>query len=110
MKEIKAVIQKFMLPKVLEALRGHPELPGLTISEVKGFGKGGATKTAGEFPPDLMQSSPKIKLEIVVPDDIVESLVQIIRTHARTGNLGDGKIFVSSVDEVIKVRTGEREI
>ena len=109
MKEIKAVIQKFMFPKVLDALRGHPELPGLTISEVKGFGKAGAGSNKGESLADLMESSPKIKLEIVVPDHTVEGLVEIIRANAHTGNPGDGKIFVAAVDQVIKVRTGERE-
>lgn len=108
MKEIKAVIQKFMFPKVLDALRGHPELPGLTISEVRGFGKAGASTTAATAA-DLMESSPKIKLEIVVPDEAVDALVEIIRSKAHTGNPGDGKIFVSDVDRVIRVRTGERE-
>ena len=109
MKEIKAVIQKFMFPKVLDALRGHPELPGLTISEVKGFGKAGTGSNKGQSLADLMESSPKIKLEIVVPDHTVEGLVEIIRANAHTGNPGDGKIFVAAVDQVVKVRTGERE-
>ncbi|MBI4892654.1 MAG: P-II family nitrogen regulator [Acidobacteria bacterium] len=102
MKEIKAIIQEFMLPKVVEALRAHPEFPGLTVSRVKGFGRYGTEA-------ELSETSPKIKLEIVVPAALVDNVVELIRSHAHTGRPGDGKIFVSSIDEVIRIRTGERD-
>lgn len=101
MKEIKAVIQEFMLPKVVEALRGHPEFPGLTVSRVRGLGR---CETEGE----LSETSPRVKLEIVVPNALVENVVDLIRTSAHTGNPGDGKIFISPVDGVVKIRSGER--
>ena len=102
MKEIKAVIQEFMLPKVVEALQGHPEFPGLTLSRVRGFGRCGTEN-------ELSETSPKIKLEIVVPAAFVDSVVELIRLRAHTGNPGDGKIFVSTVDEVVRIRSGERD-
>lgn len=101
MKEIKAIIQEFMLPKVLEALRGHPEFPGLTVSKVGGFGRRGTEE-------DLSATSPKIKLEIVVPAVHVDSVIELIRSHAHTGRPGDGKIFVYTVDEVVRISTGEK--
>ncbi len=102
MKEIKAVIQEFMLPKVVEALRAHPEFPGVTVSRVRGFGR-------SEPGSDLAETSPKIKLEIVVPSALVDGVVELIRSNAHTGRPGDGKIFVSSVDAVVRVRAGERD-
>ena len=102
MKEIKAVIQEFMLPKVMEALRAHPEFPGLTVSRVRGFGR----CETGE---DLAESPPKVKIEIVVPATLADNLVELIRLNAHTGRPGDGKIFVSSIDAVVKIRTGERD-
>ncbi len=102
MKEIKAVIQEFMLPKVVEALRAHPEFPGLTVSRVRGFGRYGTEEELSETPP-------KIKLEIVVPTALVESVIELIRSNAHTGRPGDGKIFVHKVDEVVRIRTGEKD-
>jgi nitrogen regulatory protein P-II 1 len=108
MKEIKAIIQEFMLPKVLDGLRGHPEFPGITLSRVRGFGKALREQEVDGSVEELMETNPKIKLEIVVPDDLLDEVVEIIRSRAHTGRPGDGKIFVSSVDEVIKIRTAER--
>lgn len=101
MKEIKAIIQEFMLPKVVEALRGHPEFPGLTVSRVRGFGRHGTEE-------ELSETSPKIKLEIVVPAAHVDGVIELIRSHAHTGRPGDGKIFVYTVDEVVRIRTGQK--
>lgn len=109
MKEIKAIIQPFVADKVLSALREVPELPGVTVSEVKGFGRGRALGPSSSREADEIFGVKKIKLEIVVPDDLVEKVVQLIAKHAHTGNPGDGKIFVSTVEETIKVRTGEKE-
>ena len=110
MKEIKAIIQPFMADHVIDALRAMPGLPGVTVSEVKGFGR---ARILGE--PTMPDEPPlfgvkKIKLEIVVPDELVERVVQLIVERAHTGNPGDGKIFISAVDDVVKIRTGEHEV
>lgn len=107
MKEIKAIIQPFVADQVLAALREMPELPGVTVSEVKGFGRGRALGRADASDEVEIFGVKKIKLEIVVPDDLVEKTVEVIAKRAHTGNPGDGKIFVSTVDEVVKIRTGQ---
>ena len=106
MKEVKAIIQPFMLEQVLETLRRIDGLPGITVSEVRGFGRTRG-RTAHEQN-DVIHYVKKAKIEIVVSDDLVEPVVQAIQEHARTGNLGDGKIFVYEVADVIRIRTGVR--
>lgn len=107
MKEIKAIVQTFMLEKVLDGLRGVDRLPGLTVSEVRGYGRTrGRAADAG--PDSPVQYVKKAKVEVVVPDVLVEKVVQVIREHAHTGNPGDGKIFIHQVDDVVRIRTGER--
>ena len=109
MKEIKAIIQPFMLSKVINALKELEGLPGVTVdSDVKGFGKGRAEHAKAKIVEDLVEYAKKVKLEIVVPDHLVETVVQIIQANAHTGTPGDGKIFVYAVEDVIKIRTGER--
>lgn len=103
MKEIKAIIQPFMLAQVLEALREIPALPGITISHLHGLG---GTPTTRQD--DLIEPAAKVKLEMVVPDSLVGQIVQTIEAKARTGHSGDGKIFVLAVEEVVKIRTGQR--
>lgn len=103
MKEIKAIIQPFMLTPVLEALREIPAMPGITISHLQGLG---GTQTTRQD--DLIEPSSKVKLEMVVPDSLAGRIVQTIEAKARTGNSGDGKIFVLAVEEVVKIRTGQR--
>ncbi len=103
MKEVKAIIQPFMLTQVLEALREIPAMPGITISYLQGLG---GTPATGQD--DLIEPAAKVKLEMVVPDSLVGHIVQIIEAKARTGNSGDGKIFVLPVEEVVKIRTGQR--
>lgn len=103
MKEVKAIIQPFMLTQVLEALREIPAMPGITISHLHGLG---GTPATGQD--DLIEPAAKVKLEMVVPDRLVGQIVQTIEAKARTGNSGDGKIFVSAVEEVVKIRTGQR--
>lgn len=107
MKEIKAIIQPFMLDKVLDGLREIENLPGITVSEVHGFGRtrGRSTDAAAD---ELVQYVKKSKVEVVVPDDLVEFVVGTIQERAHTGNIGDGKIFVYHVADVIRIRTGER--
>jgi len=108
MKEIKAVIQPVMLSKVIEALKAMADLPGVTVSEVKGFGKSRAADAMEQVVEDAIEYSKKVKLEIVVPEDRVEDVVHAISANAHTEQAGDGKIFITTVDEVIKIRTGQR--
>jgi nitrogen regulatory protein P-II 1 len=106
-KKIEAVIKPFKLDEVKDALH-EVGLQGLTVVEAKGFGrqKGHTELYRGaEYVVDFL---PKVKVEVVCADDLVERAVEAIVTAARTGRIGDGKIFVSSVEEVIRIRTGER--
>ena len=106
MKLVTAIIKPFKLDEVREAL-SEIGVSGLTVTEVKGFGrqKGHTELYRGaEYVVDFL---PKVKLEIVLGDDMVESAVEAIRKAAQTGRIGDGKIFVSSVEEAIRIRTGE---
>ncbi|MBI4817453.1 MAG: P-II family nitrogen regulator [Deltaproteobacteria bacterium] len=108
MKEIKAIIQPFMLQKVCDALRAIDGLPGVTVSQVMGWGKGrgaGASETVEEGGCTFVR---KTKLEVVVPAAIADEVVTAIAAAARTGNMGDGKIFVHDLSEVVKIRTGDR--
>lgn len=107
MKKIEAVIKPFKLDEVKEALH-EIGLQGLTVTEAKGFGrqKGHTELYRGaEYVVDFL---PKVKIEVVCDDDMVERAVEAIVSAARTGRIGDGKIFVSPVEEVIRIRTGER--
>jgi nitrogen regulatory protein P-II 1 len=107
MKKIEAVIKPFKLDEVKEALQ-ELGVQGMTVIEAKGYGrqKGHTELYRGaEYVIDFL---PKIKLEVVLADDQVEAVVEAIIQAARTGRIGDGKIFVSDVEEVIRIRTGER--
>ncbi len=109
MKEVKAIVRPFMLSKVVEALKQIPDLPGLTVDrDVRGFGRSPVGKDRDKIVDDLVEYIPKVKLEIVVQDELVESVVETIQKNAHTGNPGDGKIFVINVEEVVKIRTGQR--
>ena len=106
MKQIVAVIKPFKLDDVREAL-GEAGVHGLTVTEVKGFGrqKGHTELYRGaEYIVDFL---PKLKVDTVVADDIAETAVEAIRRAAHTGKIGDGKIFVFDVEQVIRIRTGE---
>jgi nitrogen regulatory protein P-II 1 len=106
MKKIEAVIKPFKLDEVKEALQ-DAGVQGMTVLEAKGYGrqKGHSELYRGaEYVIDFL---PKIKIEVVVPDDMVSSVVEAIQAAARTGKIGDGKIFVSDVLDVIRIRTGE---
>jgi len=102
MKEIKAFIQPFMLGKVTKALEGIPELPGMSVSDVKGFGRGKSEKGV-----TIVEYVSKVKIEIVAKDEMVDRIVETIQKYAHTGNMGDGKIFVSNVERAVRIRTGE---
>ncbi len=106
MKKIEAVIKPFKLDEVKEALQ-DAGVQGMTVLEAKGYGrqKGHSELYRGaEYVIDFL---PKIKIEEVVPDDMVNSVVDAIQAAARTGKIGDGKIFISDVIDVIRIRTGE---
>jgi nitrogen regulatory protein P-II 1 len=105
-KKIEAIIKPFKLDEVKEALQ-EVGLQGITVTEAKGFGrqKGHAELYRGaEYIVDFL---PKVKIEIVISDDLVERAIDAIRRAAQTGRIGDGKIFVSNIEEAIRIRTGE---
>ncbi len=107
MKKIEAVIKPFKLDEVKDAL-GEVGLQGLTVTEAKGFGrqKGHTELYRGaEYIVDFL---PKVKIELVVVDAMVDRAVEAIQEAARTGRIGDGKIFVTTVEDAIRIRTGER--
>jgi nitrogen regulatory protein P-II 1 len=106
MKKVEAIIKPFKLDEVKEALQ-EMGLQGITVTEAKGFGrqKGHTELYRGaEYVVDFL---PKVKIEIVLGDDMVEKAIEAIRRAAQTGRIGDGKIFVSSIEEAIRIRTGE---
>jgi nitrogen regulatory protein P-II 1 len=106
MKLVTAIIKPFKLEEVKLALE-NLGIQGLTVSEVSGFGRQrGHTETyrGTEYRVDFV---PKVKIEIIVPNDNVRQVIDVITEAARTGKIGDGKIFVTPVDEVIRIRTGE---
>jgi len=107
MRKVEAIIKPFKLDEVKEGLN-EIGIQGITVSEVKGFGrqKGHTELYRGaEYVVDFI---PKIKMEIIVRDELVAKVVEVIEESAKTGRIGDGKIFVTPVDEVVRIRTGER--
>ena len=107
MKKVEAIIRPHLLDAVRSALQ-DVEIVGMTISEVQGYGRQrGHTETyrGTEYQIEFV---PKIKIEVIIPDDVEEFAVNAIMKTARTGKFGDGKIFVLPVDDVIRIRTGER--
>jgi nitrogen regulatory protein P-II 1 len=109
MKRIEAIIKPFKLDEVKEAL-AREGIQGMTVSEVKGFGrqKGHTELYRGaEYVVDFL---PKIKIELLVSDDKAATCAELIEKSAKTGRIGDGKIFISSVDDVVRIRTGEHGV
>jgi nitrogen regulatory protein P-II 1 len=107
MKKIEAIIKPFKLDEVKDALN-QVGLKGITVLEAKGFGrqKGHTELYRGaEYVVDFL---PKVKIELIIDDDMVEKAVEAILSSAHTGRIGDGKIFVSQIEEAIRIRTGER--
>ena len=107
MKKVEAIIKPFKLDEVKEALN-EIGIQGITVCEVKGFGrqKGHTELYRGaEYVVDFL---PKIKLEIIVTEEVVTEVVEAIQNAAKTGRIGDGKIFILPVEEVVRIRTGER--
>ena len=107
MKKIEAIIKPFKLDEVKNAL-AEIGIQGLTVYEAKGFGrqKGHTELYRGaEYVVDFL---PKIKLEFIINDEILEEVIETIKSSAHTGKIGDGKIFVSNIEEIIRIRTGEK--
>jgi len=107
MKKIAAIIKPFKLGEVKEAL-SELGVKGMTVSDVKGFGRQKGHKEIYRGAEYVVDFIPKIKIELVLDDDIVPKVIETIISSAKTGKIGDGKIFVTPVDEVIRIRTGER--
>lgn len=106
MKKIEAIIKPFKLDDVKEALN-EIGIQGMTISEVKGYGRQKGHKEIYRGAEYVVDFIPKIKIEIIIQADWMEKVIDTIKTSAFTGKLGDGKIFVSTIEEVVRVRTGE---
>lgn len=107
MKKVEAIIKPFKLEEVKDAL-GEIGVEGMTVTEVKGFGRQkGHTEIyrGSEYTIDFL---PKIKIELVLPDNLCEAAVEAVVKSARTGKIGDGKVFVSSIEEAVRIRTNER--
>lgn len=106
MKKIEAIIKPFKLDDVKDRL-DQIGVQGMTVSDVKGFGRGGGKAPIYPGAEYIIDFVPRVKLEVVVPDDMVHPTIEAIIESARTGHVGDGKIFVLPVDEAIRIRTGE---
>lgn len=106
MKKIEAIIQPFKLEPVKEALHGL-SVEGMTVSEVKGFGRQKGLREVYRGMEYQVDFIPKVKIEVVAADEKAQSIVETIMKAARTGRIGDGKIFVYPVAEVVRIRTGE---
>ncbi len=106
MKKIEAIVKPFKLDDIKDAL-DEVGLRGMTVSEVKGFGRGGGKAPIYPGAEYVIDFVPKLKIEIVVSDEMVHTAIEAIMEAARTGHVGDGKIFVLPVDEAFRIRTGE---
>lgn len=109
MKKIEAIIKPFKLDEVKESLSAIG-VQGLTVSEVKGFGRQRGHSELYRGAEYVVDFLPKVKLEILVPDKLAGDVVQTIQSAAATGRIGDGKIFVQSVEEAVRIRTGEQGV
>jgi nitrogen regulatory protein P-II 1 len=107
LKKVEAIIKPFKLDEVKDAL-GEIGVTGMTITEVKGFGRTGGKTEMYRGSAYVVDFVPKVKIEIIVKDDQVHQVIDTITNAAKTGRIGDGKIFVSPMEEVIRIRTGER--
>jgi nitrogen regulatory protein P-II 1 len=108
MKKVEAIIKPFKLDEVKEAV-GSLGVQGMTVTEVKGFGRQKGHKEIYRGAEYLVDFLPKVKLEMVVPAELVDQVIDKIVAAARTGSIGDGKIFVMPVSTVVRIRTGERD-
>jgi nitrogen regulatory protein P-II 1 len=107
MKRVEAIIKPFKLDEVKSRLR-ELGVSGMTVSEVKGFGRTGGRTEVYRGSAYVVDFVPKVKIEVVLKDSLVSEVVEAITSAARTGKIGDGKIFVTSIDDSLRIRTGER--
>lgn len=107
MKKIEAIIRPHKLDEVKERLR-QIGVTGMTVSEAKGFGRTGGRTEVYRGSAYVVDFVPKVRIELVVPDSVVREMVEAIIVGSRTGKIGDGKIFVTPVEEAVRIRTGER--
>jgi nitrogen regulatory protein P-II 1 len=107
MQKVEAIIKPFKLDDVKDAL-AELGVQGMTVTEVKGFGRTGGQKEVYRGSAYVVDLVPKVKVEVVVPDETVSAVLDAIEKSAKTGRIGDGKIFIVRVDEAIRIRTGER--
>lgn len=107
MKKVEAIIKPFKLEVVKEALT-EIGITGMTILEVKGYGRQKGHTEVYRGAEYNVEFNPKLKIELVVPADLVEKVIEAIKTSAQTGKIGDGKIFVLPIENVVRIRTGER--
>ncbi|MEO5355670.1 MAG: P-II family nitrogen regulator [Nitrospirae bacterium YQR-1] len=107
MKKIDAIIKPFKLDDVKDALHVLG-VAGMTVTEVKGFGRQKGHTEVYRGTEYVIDFIPKVKIEVVVPDDLVEKVIEAIEKAAKTGKIGDGKIFIYSVEDAVRIRTGER--
>ena len=108
MKEIKAIVQPFRLSTIVAALQQIPDLPGITVFDVRGFGRQRAGTTHDNIEDEGFLYAKRVQMELVVPERLVDQVIRTIRETAHTGHPGDGKIFARSLDEAIRIRSGER--
>ena len=108
MKRIEAIIKPFKLEDVKDAL-SKAEITGMTVSDVKGYGRQQGHSELYRGAEYIVDFIPKIKLDIIVSNENVEKTIDIIIQNAKTGKIGDGKIFVSSIEKIVRIRTGEED-
>ncbi|GAB4110785.1 MAG: P-II family nitrogen regulator [Sandaracinaceae bacterium] len=107
MKKVEAIVKPFKLDEVKDAL-AEVGIKGMTVTEVKGFGRTGGKREVYRGSAYVVDFVPKVKIEIVCADAVVPAILEAIERAAKTGRIGDGKIFVSSIEEAVRIRTGER--
>lgn len=108
MKEIKIIVQDFKVSDVVDALEIVPGVRGLTAIDVRGFGRDRDRRGMEVMASGSIHHVPRTLLLLVVADEVVEDVLRVVQQHARTGNRGDGKIFVSEIADALRIRTGER--
>jgi nitrogen regulatory protein P-II 1 len=109
MKKIEATIKPFRLDEVRDALEEEvPELGGMSVYEIRGFGRQGGRSDPYEAPGQVVDFLPKVKVTLIVRDEQVEKVIDCIMRATRSGRFGDGKIVVTPVEEIVRIRTGER--
>ena len=107
MKKVEAIVKPFKLDEVKDAL-AEVGIQGMTVTEVKGFGRTGGKKEVYRGSAYVVDFVPKVKIEVVVPDGLAHQVLEAVEKSAKTGRIGDGKIFVVPIEEAVRIRTGER--